>query len=56
MEQAERDRIMRQQIVLPDTPRQKRELAALEEELRSIPLAGRPLTLRVRNFRSSPEA
>jgi hypothetical protein len=56
VEKAERDLIMRQQIVLPETPRQKRELAALEEELKSIPLAGRPLSLRARNFRSSPES
>ncbi len=56
MEKAERDRILRQQIVLPETPRQKRELAALEEELRSSPLTGRPLALRARNFRPSAEA
>jgi hypothetical protein len=46
---------MRQQVVLPETPRQRRELAALEEELRSLPLRGKPLPLRVRNFRTSAE-
>jgi hypothetical protein len=56
MEKAELDAIMRQQVVLPETPRQRRELAALEEDLRSIPLAGRPLPLRLRNFRSSAES
>lgn len=56
MEKAERDAIMRQQVVLPQTPRQRRELAALEEDLRSIPLAGNPLPVRVRNFRPSAEA
>jgi hypothetical protein len=53
---AERELIMRQQVVLPETPRQKREVAALEEELKSIPLTGRRLPLRIRNFRSSAEA
>jgi len=56
VEKAERDAIMRQQVVLPETPRQRRELAALEEDLRSNPLAGKPLPLRLRNFRSSAEA
>ncbi len=56
MEKAELDSIMRQQVVLPETPRQRRELAALEEDLRSISLAGRPLPLRLRNFRSSAES
>jgi hypothetical protein len=55
VKRAERDAIMRQQVVLPDTPRQRRELAALEEELRSLPLRGKPLPLRVRNFRTSAE-
>lgn len=55
MEKAERDLIMRQQVVLPETPRQRRELAALEEELTSIELTGKPLALRARNFVPSPE-
>jgi hypothetical protein len=56
VERVERDRILRQQVVLPETPRQKRELAALEEDLRSLDGTGKPLALRLRNFRSSPEA
>ena len=56
MDKAERDAIMRQQVVLPETPRDRRELAGLEEDLRSMPLAGRPLPLRLRNFRSSADA
>ncbi|MGH3136038.1 MAG: hypothetical protein ACRDPV_06050 [Gaiellaceae bacterium] len=56
MEKAERDAIMRQGIVLPETPRQRREKAALEEDLRSIPLTGRPLPIRVRAFRPSADA
>lgn len=54
MERAERDATMRQGIVLPETPRQRREKAALDEDLRSIPLAGKPLPVRMRNF--SPRA
>ena len=47
--------MLRQGIVLPETPRQRREKAALEEDLRSIPLSGKPLPIRVRNFRPSAD-
>jgi len=56
MEKAERDAIMREGVVLPETPRQRREKAALEEDLRSIPLTGRPLPVRARAFRPSADA
>lgn len=56
MEKAERDAIMRQGVVLPETPRQRRERAALEEDLRTIMLRGRPLPFRARLFRPSAEA
>lgn len=56
MEKAERDAIMRQGVVLPETPRQRIEKAALEEDLRSIPLTGRPLPVRPRAFRPSADA
>ncbi|HEY4620972.1 MAG TPA: hypothetical protein VIG93_04665 [Gaiellaceae bacterium] len=56
MEKAERDAILRQGVVLPETPRDRRERAALDEDLRSIPLTGKPLPLRLRHFRSSAEA
>jgi hypothetical protein len=56
MEKAERDAILRQGIVLPETPRQRRELAALEEDLDSIALTGKPLPVRARYFRPSAEA
>ena len=56
MERAERDRILRQQVVLPETPRQKRELEALEEDLRSMSITGKPLALRLRNFTPSADA
>ena len=56
MEKAERDAILRQGVVLPETPRDRREKAALDEDLRSIALTGKPLPLRLRHFRSSAEA
>jgi hypothetical protein len=56
MEKAERDAILRQGVVLPETPRQRRELAALSEDLETISLAGKPLPVRARHFRPSAEA
>jgi hypothetical protein len=54
VEKAERDAILRQGVVLPETPRQRRERAALEDDLQSIPLTGKPLP--VRHFRPTAEA
>jgi len=51
MEKAERDAILRQGVVLPKTPRERRELAGLEEDLRSLPQRGTPTRLRLRHFR-----
>ena len=42
---------MRQGIVLPETPRDRRNLEGLEADLRDTPLRGRELPLRLRNFR-----
>jgi hypothetical protein len=42
---------MRQGIVLPETPRDRRNLEGLEADLRHSPLRGRELPLRLRNFR-----
>ncbi len=56
MEKAERDAILRQGVVLPETPRQRRELAALAEDLETIELRGKPLPIRARSFRPSAEA
>lgn len=56
MEKAERDAIMRQGIVLSETPRDRRERAALEEDLRAHPARGKPLALRMRNFRPRADA
>lgn len=56
MDKAERDAILRQGVVLPETPRQRRELAALAEDLETIELSGKPLPVRARHFRPSAEA
>ena len=45
---------MRQGVVRPETPRDRRNLAALEQDLRDHPLTGRPLRQRYRNF--TPDA
>src|ERR1044072_2323170 len=42
---------MRQGGGLPETPRDRRNLEALEADLRDSPLRGRELPLRLRNFR-----
>jgi hypothetical protein len=42
--------------VLPETPRQRREREALEEDLLSAPLRGKPLSLRLTNFRPMADA
>jgi len=56
MDRAERDAILRQGVVLPETPRQRRELAGLAEDLESIELTGKPLPVRARHFQPSAEA
>lgn len=50
MDRRERERLMRQGVVLPETPRERRERANLEQDLVEHPLAGRPLRQRFRNF------
>jgi hypothetical protein len=56
VEKSERDAIMRQGVVLPETPRQRRERAALDEDLQTIALTGKPLPIRARHFRPSADA
>jgi hypothetical protein len=56
VEKAERDAILRQGVVLPETPRQRRERAALDEDLRTIALTGKPLPIRARHFRPTADA
>jgi hypothetical protein len=53
MRREERDQILRQGVVSAETPRDRRERAALAEDIRSTMLHGRPLRLRLRNFRPS---
>jgi hypothetical protein len=56
VKRSEAERTMRRGIVLPETPRQRRERAALEEDLRSLDLRGKPLPIRPRLFRSTADA
>jgi hypothetical protein len=42
---------MRQGVVLPETPRDRRNLEGLVEDVRESPLRGREVALRLRNFR-----
>jgi hypothetical protein len=56
MDRRERESIMRQGVTRPETPRDRRERAALEEDLQESPLAGQPLRRRLRNFRPDASA
>src|SRR5262245_40223558 len=56
MEKAEREAIMHQGVSRPKTPRDRRELVGLEEDLRSAPDRGRPVRMRLRNFRPAADA
>jgi hypothetical protein len=51
----ERELILKQGVVAPVTPRQRRELEALHEDLQDAGLQGRALNLRLRNFRPSAD-
>ena len=55
MKRAERERILRQGVVKPETPRERRQRAGLEADLEGSPLLGKRLPLRLRNFRPSTE-
>jgi hypothetical protein len=56
VKRAERDLIMRQGVVLPETPRDRRQRENLAEDLEGSPLTGRPLPLRLRNFRPTSDS
>ena len=47
--------MLREDAPRVQTARERRQLADLEEDLRSIPLRGAPLPLRLRNFRPDAE-
>ncbi len=55
MKRVARQEIPRQGIVSPETARDRRERDALAEDIRSMPLRGQPLRLRLRNFRPSAD-
>jgi hypothetical protein len=56
MDRRERESIMRQGATRPETPRDRRERQALEEDLLENPVVGRPLRRRLRNFRPDASA
>lgn len=56
MDKREREAILKQGATRPETPRDRRERQALEEDLRGNPLAGAPLRQRLRNFRADADA
>jgi hypothetical protein len=56
VERREREAIMRQGVSRPETPRDRREREALEEDVRGNPLVGEALRRRLRNFRPDAEA
>ena len=56
MEKREREAILKQGATRPETPRDRREREALDEDLRGNPLAGAPLRQRLRNFRADADA
>jgi hypothetical protein len=51
----ERELFMKQGVVAPETPRERRQLSGLEQDLQGSPLTGRALRLRPRMFRPSAE-
>lgn len=55
MRPEERDAVLREDAPRVQTARERRQLADLDEDLRSIPLRGKPLPLRLRNFRLDAE-
>jgi hypothetical protein len=55
MNRTERDAILGKNVAKPETPRERRQLEGLEEDLRSSPLRGKRLRLRLLNFRPSAD-
>jgi hypothetical protein len=51
VERREREAILKQGVTRAETPRDRREREALEEDLKDNPVAGAPLRRRLRNFR-----
>lgn len=55
MRQEEREALLRESAPRAQTARERRQLAGVEADLRSSPLRGAPLPLRLRNFRPAAE-
>ncbi len=55
MRRAEREAILKQGATRPETPRERRSLAGVAADLEGSPVTGKPLPLRLRNFRPSAE-
>ena len=55
MRPQEREAVLREDAPRAQTPKERRQLADLDEDLRSTPLKGKPLPLRLRNFRPTAE-
>ena len=55
MRPEERDALLREDVARVQTVRERRQLEGVAEDLRSSPLRGRPLPLRLRNFRPSAD-
>jgi hypothetical protein len=56
VDRRERERIMRQGVVLPETPCDRRNLDGLQQDMRDSPFKGRALPLRLRNFRPDADS
>jgi hypothetical protein len=56
VERREREAILRQGVTRPETPRDRREREALEEDVAGNPLVGEPIERRLRNFRPDASA
>ena len=54
MERRERERIMNQGAVRPETPRERRDREQLQADVADSPLAGQRVEQRLRNFRPDP--
>lgn len=55
MSRVEREAILGKNVARPETPRERKQLADLDEDLRASPLRGRRLQLRLVNFRPSAD-
>ena len=55
MRQEDREALLREDVARVQTARERRQLEGVAEDLRSSPLRGLPLPLRLRNFRPAAE-